>query len=140
MKGSSFMISRKIVSESKTVVFSPSKWEPQMGYSRGVRRGNMIFVAGTVAADAAGLTVGNTIEVQTDYILKKIEATLAELGASLKDVVRTDTFLTDFSYFDGYAKIHKKYFEEITPVNTTVACARLVNADQFVEISAIAVI
>lgn len=133
------MISQKIRNGNKWIVHSPSKWEPQMGYSRGVRKGNMIFVAGTVSADGEGRTIGTTIEEQTDYILKKIGWALIELGATLNDVVRTDTFLTDFRYFDGYANVHKKYFESISPVNTTVACARLVNPDHLVEISAIAV-
>lgn len=134
------MILKKIKIGDKWVVNSPSKWESQMGYSRGVRKGNMVFVAGTAAADGKGGTVGTSVEEQTDYIIKKIKCTLVMLGATLNDVVRTDTFLTDFKYFDGYASIHKKYFGNITPVNTTVACNRLVNSDHLVEISAIAVI
>ena len=134
------MILKKVQLENKSVVYSPSKWEPQMGYSRGVRKGNMVFIAGTVAADGEGRTIGSSIEEQTDYVLNKIKKSLLELGASIEDVVRTDTFLIDFKDFDGYAKIHKKYFENITPVNTTISCARLVNSDHLVEISAIAVV
>jgi enamine deaminase RidA (YjgF/YER057c/UK114 family) len=111
-----------------------------MGYARGVRIGTMIFIAGTVAADEGGVTVGRTIGEQTDYIIRKIRAALNELGGELRHVVRTDTFLVDFANFDGYAEVHRRYFGEVTPVNTTVQCAGLVNPDHLVEISAIAVI
>ncbi len=128
------------MSMKKDVIFSASQWEPKMGYSRGVRIDNLVFIAGTVAADGDGNTVGKNAGEQTEYILEKIKHSLDQLGAKIDDVVRTDTFIVNFDkHFEGYAKIHKKYFEKITPVNTTVQIDSLVKPDLYVEISAIAV-
>lgn len=125
---------------NRIAVSTPLVWESKMGYARGVRVGTLIFIAGTVAADDRGVTVGCTIAQQTDFIIRKIRAALNELGGELRHVVRTDAFLVDFADFDGYAEVHRRYFGEVPPVNTTVQCAGLVNQDHLVEISAIAVI
>ncbi|WP_438002859.1 RidA family protein [Sorangium sp. So ce321] len=131
---------RTKTSGNRKSVFSPSAWEPKMGYARGVRVGHLVFVAGTVAADGDGRTIGRSITEQTDYVINKIRAALRELGADLHNVVRTDTFLVDFADFDSYAEVHRGYFGDIEPVNTTVQCTRLVNPDHLVEMSAIAIL
>jgi len=126
--------------DGRSVVSSSAPWETQLGYSRGLRAGNLIFVSGTVAADAQGAPVGTTVAEQTDYIVRKIEAAIRELGGSLRDIVRVDTFLVDFTDFAAYAEVLRGYFHDTRPVNTTVQCARLVNPAFVVEISAVAVI
>src|SRR5262245_46345863 len=135
-----FDLTRRSYGANRAAVFSASVWEPQMGYARAVRVGSLIFVAGTVAADGQGNTVGRTAGEQTDFVIRKIRAALRELGGDLRHVVRTDTFLVDFAHFDEYAAVHRRYFGEAPPVNTTVQCARLVRPDQLVEISAVAVL
>lgn len=135
-----FEMSKRAFGKNRVAVFTPIKWESMMGYARGVRVDNLIFISGTVAADSTGAVVGRTITEQTEYILQKIRAALQELGGDLKNVVRIDTFLVDFSHFDAYAKVHHKYFAEVPPVNTTVQCARLVNTDFLIEIAAMAVV
>ncbi|MEW9547899.1 Rid family hydrolase [Nonomuraea sp. NPDC050783] len=124
---------------AREVIFSPSPWEPQMGYSRGVRMGDLVFIAGTVAADGAGNAQGNDAREQTRYVIEKIRTSLRRLGAELEDVVATSTHLSDFRHFDDYAGAFHAYFGAITPVNTTVQ-ATLVKPEFLVEISAIAVL
>ncbi|MFC8125681.1 RidA family protein [Streptomyces sp. NPDC057302] len=122
----------------RKVVFSESIWETQMGYARGMRHGDQIFIAGTVAADGAGEPQGDDAYEQTRFIIHKIQRALRELGADLDDVVSTVTHLADFTYFDDYSRAFKESFGVITPVNTTVQAA-LVRPQLLVEITATAV-
>ena len=135
-----FDLTKRTYANGRTAVFSGSVFEPKLGFARGVRVGNLIFIAGTVAVDAQGKTVGSTIVEQTEYVLRKVRDTVRELGGDLRHVVRTDTFLVDFAHFDEYAAVHRRYFGETPPVNTTVQVVRFVNADQLIEIGALAVV
>jgi enamine deaminase RidA (YjgF/YER057c/UK114 family) len=123
----------------RQTVSSPSSWEPRLGYSRGLRVGNQIFIAGTAATDGEDRIRGTDAYSQTEFIMEKIHAALRELGGELEDVVSTVTHLSDMTHFDGYASAHRKYFGTIRPVNTTVLAA-LVRPELFVEITATAVI
>ena len=125
---------------SRSTVFSPSKWENQIGYARGVRVNNLVMIAGTVAADGSGAAQGAGAYDQTVFILRKIEKALNELGATLADVISTTTYLVKFDDFDEYARAHKEFFDTVRPVNTTVACSALVRPELLVEISAIALL
>lgn len=133
------MVSNASFRTGRTMVSSPSTWEPRLGYSRGVRVGNQVFIAGTTAIDGEDRVQGADAYSQTDFIIQKIRAALHDLGASLEDVVSTVTYLSDVAHFDDYARAHREYFGEIRPVNTTVQAA-LVRPDLMVEISATAVI
>lgn len=132
-------ISTPIAKAGKQIVFSPSPYERQLGYSRGIRVGNLVFVAGTTAAGADGKACVEGVSAQTDYVIRKIQAALRELGADLCDVVSTVTHLVDVEDFDEYAEQFLKHFSEITPVNTTVQ-APLLKPEFLVEITATAVI
>jgi len=84
----------------RTNISSGTPWESIAGFSRAVRMGQFIFVAGTVAADSEGrLQGGDDVYLQTKYILKKIEAALNQAEATMNDVVRTRMFVTDISLF-----------------------------------------
>jgi enamine deaminase RidA (YjgF/YER057c/UK114 family) len=122
----------------RRVIFSPSIWEPQMGYARGLRTGSLVFIAGTVAADGEGRVQGLDAYEQTQFVIRKIRASLRRLDADLGDVVSTVTHLSSFAHFDDYARAFKEHFGGVTPVNTTVQ-AGLVRPDLFVEITATAV-
>lgn len=123
----------------RRTVSSPSTWEPRLGYSRGLRVGNLIFIAGTAATDGEDRICGDDAYTQTDFIIQKIQIALRELGAELEDVVSTVTYLSDMTHFDDYARAHRKYFGEIRPVNTTVMAA-LVRPELLLEITATAVV
>jgi enamine deaminase RidA (YjgF/YER057c/UK114 family) len=123
----------------RQTVFSPSTWEPRLGYSRGIRVGNQIFIAGTAATDGEDRIRGADAYSQTEFIIEKIATALRDLGAGLEHVVSTVTHLADLAYLDDYARAHQKYFGRIRPVNTTVLAA-LVRPELLVEITAIAVV
>lgn len=118
-------------------VSSGVKWEDIIGYSRAVRIGNAIEVAGTTAVNEAGDLVGadNPYE-QTKFIITKIEKALITAGASLKDIVRTRIFTTDISRWEEIGRAHGEFFREIKPASTMVEVKALINPAMLVEIEA----
>ncbi|MBK7318119.1 RidA family protein [Candidatus Villigracilis affinis] len=122
-------------------ISSGAKWEDIVGYSRAVRVGNMIEVAGTTAVDERGEIVGvNNPYEQTKYILAKIESALIEAGASMKDVVRTRMFVTDISKWEEIGKAHGEFFKEIKPAASMIEVKGLINPELLVEIEVTAVL
>ncbi len=122
-------------------ISSGAKWEDIVGYSRAVRVGNMIEVAGTTAVDERGEIVGvNNPYEQTKYILAKIESALTEAGASMKDVVRTRMFVTDISKWEEIGKAHGEFFKEIKPAASMIEVKGLINPELLVEIEVTAVL
>jgi enamine deaminase RidA (YjgF/YER057c/UK114 family) len=122
-------------------VSSGTPWEAQVGYSRAVRVGNHVYVSGTTASGEDGATVGvGDAYGQTVYILKKIEAALAQAGAKMSDVVRTRMFVTDFGRWEEIGKAHGEVFGAIRPAATMVEVSRLINSDHLIEIEVDAVV
>jgi enamine deaminase RidA (YjgF/YER057c/UK114 family) len=122
-------------------ISSDSPYEPVFGYSRAVRLGNQIFVSGTVAwGDDGKVTGEGDMYAQTKQAIRNIEKALAQAGASLADVVRTRTFVTDVSRFDEVAKAHGEAFGDIRPAATVVEVKALVDAVMLIEIEADAVV
>ncbi len=122
-------------------ISSGAKWEDIVGYSRAVRVGNMIEVAGTTAVDERGEIVGvNNPYEQTKYILAKIEKALIEAGASMKDVVRTRIFVIDISKWEEIGKAHGEFFKEIKPAASMIEVKGLINPELMVEIEATAIV
>ena len=118
-------------------ISSGVKWEDIVGYSRAVRIGNLIEVAGTTAIDDDGNLVGvDDPYEQTKYILTKIEKALGKAGGSLKDVVRTRIFTTDISRWEEIGRAHGEFFREIKPASTMVEVKALINPALLVEIEA----
>lgn len=125
----------------KQLVSSGTIWEKKYGYSRAVKIGNMVFVAGTTAVNAEGDIVGaNDPYRQAAFIYQKIEKALLETGATLNDVVRVRTFVTDISRWEEVAKAQGEVFENIRPAATLVEVTALVNPLLLVEIEVDAVI
>ncbi|MEN9568980.1 MAG: hypothetical protein RL172_211 [Bacteroidota bacterium] len=119
---------------------SGSPWEDVVGYSRAVRVGNIIEVAGTTAMDGDLLIgIGDAYQ-QTKFIFTKIEKALNQLGASLTDVVRTRMFVTDIAQWQEIGRAHGEFFATIKPVATMVEVARLINDDLLVEIEVTAIL
>lgn len=124
----------------RTKIGSGSPWEDIVGYSRVVRVGNVVEVAGTTAMDGDKLVGEGDMYKQTAFILKKIEHSLLEVGVTLGDVVRTRMFITDISKWQEAGKAHGEFFNEIKPVSTMVEVSRLVNSELLIEIEATAII
>jgi enamine deaminase RidA (YjgF/YER057c/UK114 family) len=112
-----------------------SKWEPILGYSRAVKVGNMIFVAGTTGADAEGKFAADAGE-QTRQALKNILAGLEKAGATAADVVRTRIFVTDISQWEAIGRAHGEVFGEIRPAMAMVEVSKLIDPAMQVEIEA----
>lgn len=121
-------------------ISSGSPWEDIVGYSRAVRVGNIIEVAGTTAMDADVLVGRGDMYAQTAFILKKIEKALNEAGASLNDVVRTRMFITDMANWEAAGKAHGECFKDIKPVATMVEVSKLISEELLIEIEATAIV
>ncbi len=119
---------------------SGSPWEDIVGYSRAVRVGNIIEVAGTTAIDGDTLVGKGDVYAQTVFIFKKIEKVLQEAGAALADVVRTRMFITDISKWEEAGKAHVEFFKNIKPVATMVEVSNLIDADLLIEIEVTAIL
>lgn len=121
-------------------VSSGAVWEDIVGYSRAVRIGNVVEVAGTTAV-AGDLVIGlDDAYEQTRFILTKIEKALQEAGASMADVVRTRMFVTDISQWEEIGRAHGEFFSQIKPVTTMVEVNALIQPELLIEIEATAVI
>lgn len=125
----------------RTNIGSGKSWEALVGYSRAVRVGNQVQVAGTVAAgpNGEGLYPGDP-GAQATQILAAIEKALREVGAELRHVVRTRIYVTDISHWESIGTAHGKVFSHIRPVTTLLEVAKLIGPEFLVEIEAEAII
>ncbi|MCL4240555.1 MAG: RidA family protein [Dehalococcoidia bacterium] len=122
-------------------ISSGGPWESVVGYSRAVRTGNQVFVAGTTAAQADGTVFGGADGyLQAKRCFEIIEAALLEAGASMRHVVRTRMFVTDISRWEEFGRAHGEYFRDLRPAATMVQVAGLISPDMLIEIEVDAVI
>jgi enamine deaminase RidA (YjgF/YER057c/UK114 family) len=119
------------MSASRILISSGSDFESTVGYSRAVRIGPHVAVAGTTGPGPA-----DDIGVQTREALRRIEAALNQAGAMLSDVVRTRIYVTDISRWREVAAVHSEVFGEIRPAATMVEVAALIAPELLVEIEA----
>lgn len=125
----------------REVLSSGVPWEPLIGYSRAVRVGQQVFVAGTTATDEQGQVVGlGDPHAQTAQALRNIEHALQRVGARLADVVRTRMFVTNIKHWQEIGRAHGEFFREIRPVATMVQVQRLIDPAMLVEIEVDAII
>jgi enamine deaminase RidA (YjgF/YER057c/UK114 family) len=119
---------------------SGAPWEPVAGYSRAIRVGDRVLVAGTTAMLPGGGIDGiGDAAAQTRRCLLNIEKALAALGATLADVVRTRMYVVDISEWESIARVHGEFFGDIRPVTAMVEVSRLIDEQLLVEIEAEAV-
>ena len=126
---------------SRKNVSSGGPWEAVVGYSRAVRVGNFVAVAGTTSAEPDGTVYGgDDAYLQARRCFEIVEKALEEAGATLGDVVRTRMFVTDIGRWEEFAKAHAEFFGEVRPAATMVEVRRLMSPGMLIEVEADAVI
>jgi enamine deaminase RidA (YjgF/YER057c/UK114 family) len=122
-------------------VFSGSAWEPEVGYCRAVRAGDLVFVSGTApAAPGGGIAAKGDPYGQTRRCIEIVAGALRELGADLSDVVRTRMYVTDASRWKEYGRAHREAFGAHPPATAMIEVKGFVDPEMLVEIEVDAVV
>ncbi len=121
--------------------FSGAPWESKVGYCRALRAGNHVFVTGTapVADDGSTFAPGDAY-AQAKRCFEIVERSIAPLGATMKEVVRTRMFVTDISQWEAFGRAHVEVFADHPPCTTMVEVNALIDPDMLVEIEVDAII
>jgi len=121
-------------------VSSGTEWEPKVGYSRAIRAGDTVHVAGTTATDDGEVVAPGDPRRQTEVALEIVADALREAGASVEDVVRTRLFVTDIDDWEAIGRAHGAVFGDVRPAATMVEVDRLIDDDAVVEVEAVAIV
>ena len=125
----------------RKLVSSGSPYESKVGFSRAVRVGNVITVAGTAPIGADGRNVApDDPAAQTRRCLEIIQAAIEQAGGELKDIVRTRILLTRMDDWQAVAAVHGEFFRDVRPANTVVQVSRFIDPEWRVEIEADAIV
>jgi enamine deaminase RidA (YjgF/YER057c/UK114 family) len=127
--------------KGRKYVRSGTPWEEQVGYSRALRIGDVVYVSGTTAIGPAGELVGvDDAYLQAMQALRNIAAALEQAGADLRHVVRTRMYVTDIDDWEAVGRAHREFLGEVSPATTMVEVSRLIDRRMLVEIEAEAVV
>jgi enamine deaminase RidA (YjgF/YER057c/UK114 family) len=118
----------------------PSPWEEANGFSRVVRAGQLVILAGTTSVGPDGVILGETPYDQTVEILRKVERELGRAGASITDVVQVRIYVVDISRGDEVGRAHAEVFGDSRPAMAMVEVSALYHPRMLVEVEAVAVV
>jgi enamine deaminase RidA (YjgF/YER057c/UK114 family) len=120
----------------RRLISSGSPFEKTYGYSRAVRSGDEVHIAGTTGYDYAKMAMPDDVAEQTRNIYATFAAVMKEAGGGLADIVRLRTFVTDVSYCEAVVRVQGEFFSEIRPAATIVVVSALLKPEMKVEIEA----
>ncbi|CAN5413035.1 hypothetical protein BH10PSE17_BH10PSE17_34840 [soil metagenome] len=123
---------------TRTLISSGSPFEAQIGYSRAVVVGDMIFVAGTTGFDYATMTISDDIAEQTEQCLKNIDAVLRQAGSSLADAVRVNYVVPNGEQFPRCWPVLQRWFGAVRPASMNIV-AGLLDPRMLIEIEVTAI-
>ncbi|HET7312345.1 MAG TPA: RidA family protein [Mycobacteriales bacterium] len=119
-------------------VSSGTPWEPVVGYSRAVAAGDQVWVSGCTSVVDGEVVHAGDMEAQARQAIRNAATALAELGASLHDVVRTRIFVTDISRWEECARAHGEAFRDVLPATSMMQVAALIDPAMLVEVEVVA--
>lgn len=119
-------------------VASGAPWEPIVGYSRAVAAGPFVFVSGCTSIDAGEVVHEGDAAAQTTQAIGNVETALAQVGATLADVVRTRIYVTDISRWEDVGRAHGAAFGDVLPATSMVEISALIDPRMLVEVEAVA--
>lgn len=130
--------------ESSTRYLNPAGLVKPNGYTHVVLApdGRTAYIAGQVAFDSTGQLVGGgDFRAQAEQVYRNLDRALAAVGGSLKDLVKTTTFITDIKYVPGLREVRMRHLDPARPpANTLVSVKSLARADLLIEIEAVALL
>lgn len=126
--------------EKRINISSGAPWEDIVGYSRAVRKANIIEVSGTTSSDNGQVVGKGNYYIQTRYILEKIIAAIEKAGGSASDIVRTRIYVVDIKNWEAVARAHSELLGTIKPATAMVEVSALINDEMLVEIEATAIV
>ena len=121
------------------LVSTGTRYEFQFGYSRAVRHGEVVRVAGTAGLGASDQVVSDDVVEQMRTAITRIRGALEDLGCSLSDVIMTRVYVRNSHDIDSVAVVHGEYFRDIRPATTIVRISEFIDPKILVEIEAEAV-
>lgn len=124
----------------RTLYSTGAPWEKTFGYSRAVKIGNTIEVAGTTSVSDGEVIHPDDPYLQTKHIISIINESLQSFGADLSKVVRTRIFMTNIKDFELIGKAHGEAFADVRPASTALEVSAFVDPKMLVEIEVTAVI